>query len=155
LYDEMRDYTRAEPLWREALRIFKDDENVTVDVQASLGLCLLKSGKPADAEPVLRQCLVTRENNDLNDLTTFNTKSLLGAALLGQKKYADAEPLLLAGYEGMKKREDKIPPQGKVRLTEAAERLVQIYEATEQKEKAAEWRKELEAVKGAEPQVQP
>jgi hypothetical protein len=33
--------------------------------------------------------------------------------------------------------------------------LVQLYEATEQKEKAAEWRKKLEAVRGAEPQVQP
>ena len=48
---------------------------------------------------------------------------MLGGALLGQKKYAEAEPLLLAGYEGMKQREAKIPPEGKVRLTEALERL--------------------------------
>ena len=40
-------------------------------------------------------------------------RSMLGGALLGQKKYAEAEPLLLAGYEGMKARADKIPPQGK------------------------------------------
>jgi outer membrane protein assembly factor BamD (BamD/ComL family) len=75
---------------------------------------------------------------------------MLGGALLGQKKYADAEPLLLAGYEGMKKREAKIPPQGKGRVTEAVERLVQLYEATGKKDEAAKWRKELEAAKAAQ-----
>src|SRR5262249_14158804 len=76
---------------------------------------------------------------------TFNARSLLGAALLGQKQYADSEPLLLDGYEGMKQREAKIPPQGKVCLTEAVERLVALYDATGPKEKADEWRKQLEA----------
>ena len=38
----------------------------------------------------------------------------------------------------------------KARLAEALERLVQLYEATEQKEKAAEWRKKLQMLKGAE-----
>ena len=54
---------------------------------------------------------------------------LLGEALLEQKKYAEAEPLLLSGYEGMKQREDAIPPQDKPRLTRALERLVKLYEA--------------------------
>ena len=75
---------------------------------------------------------------------------MLGGALLGQKKYAEAEPLLIAGYEGMKQREATIPPQGKDRLTEALERLVQLYEATDKPDEAAEWRKELEANKSAE-----
>ena len=55
---------------------------------------------------------------------------MLGAALLGQKKYSEAEPLLLAGYQGMKEREAKIPAPYKIRLVEALERLVQLYEAT-------------------------
>jgi len=38
---------------------------------------------------------------------------MLGGSLLGQKKYAEAEPLLLSGYEGMKQREVKIPPEVK------------------------------------------
>jgi hypothetical protein len=88
--------------------------------------------------------------------TTFNTRSMLGGALLGQKKYADAEPLLLQGYEGMKERETKIPAQGKIRLTEALERLVQLYEATGKKDQAAEWRKKLDAAKAAaKPQPKP
>jgi hypothetical protein len=86
--------------------------------------------------------------------TTFNTRSLLGAAPLGQKKYADAEPQFLAGYEGMKQREKTIPEQGKARLTEAIERLVQLYDATDKKDEAAKWRKELEANKSAEKNVE-
>jgi len=41
----------------------------------------------------------------------------------------------------MIKREAQIPPQGRPRLAEAMERLVQLYEATGQNEKAAAWRK--------------
>jgi hypothetical protein len=43
----------------------------------------------------------------------------------------------------MKAREAKIPPEGKKRLTEAAERVVQLYEARGNKDKAAEWRAKL------------
>jgi hypothetical protein len=39
----------------------------------------------------------------------------------------------------------KIPPQGKVRLTEAVERLVQFYQTTGKKDEAAKWRGELKA----------
>ena len=67
---------------------------------------------------------------------------------MGQKKYIDpgAPGLLLAGYEGMKQREKTIPPQGQVRLPEAVERLVQLYEAMGNPAGAAKWRKELEAI---------
>ena len=63
--------------------------------------------------------------------------------MLGQKKFAEAEPLILAGYEGMKAREAKIPAPGRPHLPEAAERIVQLYEAWGQKDKAAEWRSRL------------
>ena len=101
-----------------------------------------------DAEPVLRECLALREKQQPDAWTTFNTKSMLGAALLGQKKYADAEPLLLSGYEGMKEREAMIPPPGKVRLPEALERLVQLYDDWGKPDQAAEWRAKLDAQKG-------
>ncbi len=60
--------------------------------------------------------------------------TMLGGALLGQKQYAQAEALLLAGYQGMKERAAQIPPQGKVRLTEAESRLVELFEATRKKD---------------------
>ena len=92
---------------------------------------------------LLKECLTFRERTMPDSWLTFRCKSLLGGALLGQKKYADAEALLLAGYEGMKKRAAKIPPQGKANLTESVERLVQLYEANDKKDEAAKWRKEL------------
>ena len=80
---------------------------------AALGLNLLKQQKYADAEPLLRECLKIREQKEPDDWRTFNTKSLLGGSLLGQEKYAEAEPLLLAGYEGMKQREERFRPRAR------------------------------------------
>ena len=118
---------------------------------AQVGWTLLQLKAFTDAEPLLRECLAIREKQQAESWTTFNTQSMLGGALLGQKKYAEAEPLLLKGYEGMKAREKTIPPQGKVRLTEAAERLVQLYEATGNAADAERWRKELEAARAKPP----
>jgi hypothetical protein len=67
---------------------------------------------------------------------------MLGSALLGQKKYGDAEPLLLSGYEGMKQREQAIPAQGRIRLTETADRLVELYTATDRPDEAKKWQAE-------------
>ena len=50
----------------------------------------------------------------------------------------------------MKQREKTIPPQRQVRLTEAIERLVQLYEAMDKPDEAAKWRKELDAIKAAQ-----
>ena len=72
---------------------------------------------------------------------------MLGGVLLAQKKYADAEPLLRAGYDGLKERAAKIPPQGKVRLSEAIQRLIDLYTAWDKPDQAAEWRKKLDASK--------
>jgi tetratricopeptide (TPR) repeat protein len=113
---------------------------------AQLGLALLQQNKGAAAEALLRECLAIRQKTQPEAWTTCNTQSMLGGALLEQKKYAEAEPLLLAGYEGMKKQEAQIPPQGKVRLTEAVQRVVQLYEATGNQPETARWRKVLEAL---------
>jgi serine/threonine protein kinase len=116
---------------------------------AQHGLTLLQVKAFTDAEPLLRECLAIREKQEPQAWTTFNTQSMLGGSLLGQKKYADGEPLLKAAYEGMKARAKTIPPQDKMRLTEAAERLVQLFEATGNAAEAERWRKELAAPKGA------
>jgi tetratricopeptide (TPR) repeat protein len=109
------------------------------------GLMLLLEKKPAEAELKLRECLMIRRKIQPDDWTTFDTESMLGEALADQKKYTEAEPLLLSGYEGLKKREDTIPPQDKPRITRALERLVAFYEGQGQKDKAMRWRAELEA----------
>jgi hypothetical protein len=49
----------------------------------------------------------------------------------------------------MKQREERIPPNCKVRLTEAIERLVQLYGARNRTDKADEWRAKLPASNSA------
>jgi hypothetical protein len=66
---------------------------------------------------------------------------MLGGALAGQQEYIAAEPLLLEGYEGLNSHETEIPPQAKARLAEAFERVVELYEATGQNDKSAEFRR--------------
>jgi serine/threonine protein kinase len=115
----------------------------------SAGFLLLQMKAFTEAEPILREAMLVGDKAQPDHVSTYLSKSLLGGALSGQKKYVEAEPLLLAGYQGMKEREAKIPPGEKVRLTEALERLVQLYDASGKKEEAAKWRKELQSLKDA------
>jgi serine/threonine protein kinase/tetratricopeptide (TPR) repeat protein len=108
-----------------------------------LGLRLLNEKKWTVAESILGECLKLRQGSSPDHWSTFNTQSLLGGSLLGQRKYAEAEPLLLSGYEGIKARQSKIPPPSKVYLTQAKDRVVELYDAWGQPEKAAEWRAKL------------
>jgi hypothetical protein len=130
----------------EARKALPADSPQLAGLLAQVGLGLQQEKKWTEAEPLLRECLTIRAHTQPDVWSTFNTKSLLGGALLGQSKYAEAEPLLLAGHAGMKQREKTIPEQGKIRLREAVERLVQLYEATGKTDEAAKWRKELEAI---------
>jgi hypothetical protein len=130
-------------------KVLPRDSPQLAGLLAQIGLGLLEQKKWAKAEPLLRECLAIRQKAHPDFWLTFNTKAQLGGALLGQKKYAEAEPLLWDGYEGMKKRAETIPPQGRIRLLEALERLVQLYEATDRKDQAARWRKEREALSAA------
>jgi hypothetical protein len=131
----------------QARRQFGADHGRTAGALAELGLNQLRQQKHADAERLLRECLAFRQRKEKDSWPTFNARSMLGGALLGQEKYADAEPLLLAGYEGMKQRQEQIPgPLRSIRLGEALQRLVRLYEAWGKKDEAARWRKEREAL---------
>ena len=110
---------------------------------AVFGQSLIQRGQWSAAESVLRECLAIREKSQPDEWSTFNTRSTLGGSLLGQKKFAEAEPLIVSGYEGLKAREAKIPPPARPRLTEAAERVLKLYEAWGKTDKVAEWRAKL------------
>jgi WD40 repeat protein len=127
------------PLARKAL---PKDSPQLAGMLAQIGLGLSEQKKWAEAEPLLRECLAIREKKQPDLWSTFNTKSTLGGSLLGQKKYQGAEPLLLTGYQGMKEREKTIPPQGRVRLSEAVDRLIELYTATNKPDEAKKWRAE-------------
>jgi eukaryotic-like serine/threonine-protein kinase len=112
-----------------------------------IGSSLLRPKHYSEAEKHFRESLAIRVKIEPDAWNTFYAQSMLGAALLGQQKYADAAPLLVQGYEGMKQREVKIPSQARVFLTEALERLVQLYDAWEKPKEAMRWREELAAHK--------
>ncbi|MFO0844037.1 MAG: serine/threonine-protein kinase [Gemmataceae bacterium] len=142
---------KAEPLLRQLLDLAQRkagaDSPLLAARKALLGSNLLASKKPAEAEPLLRDSLLIRQKAQPDHWTTFNTQSALGEALSGQKKYADAEPLLVQGYAGLKQRQGKIPPQYRaVRLREALERLIGLYDATGKKDEAAKYRQEIAAL---------
>ena len=123
-------------------RVNTAESELRLNTTEQLAIHYLHRRRPADAEPVLRECLALREKTQPVVWSTFNTQSMLGEALLGQKKYVDAEPLLLKGYEGMKQREKSIPPQAATRLPEALDRLIELYMATNKPDEVKKWRAE-------------
>ncbi len=58
---------------------------------------------------------------------------------------------MLAGYEGMKQREKTIPPQGRARLPEALDRLIELYTATNKPDEVKKWQAERAKYLEAEP----
>jgi tetratricopeptide (TPR) repeat protein len=109
---------------------------------SALGLNLLEQKKWADAENLLREMLAWQRKNQPEFWTTFNTQSLLGRVLWGQKNYKEAQEHLLAGYEGMRLRWLTIPPQGRHRLAEAVDRLIDLFEALKQSAEVKRWQLE-------------
>jgi eukaryotic-like serine/threonine-protein kinase len=151
LYDRWGKPEKAQPLLEQRLDFLRGssgaDSPATAGALAELGSNLLAQKKQAQAERALRDCLRAREKTQPDEWTTFNTRSMLGEVLVGQKKYAEAGPLLLDGYQGLRKRQDKIPPPVRAaRLKEALQRLVRLCEATSNKDGAAKWQKKLDEV---------
>jgi serine/threonine protein kinase len=144
---DMHEHAAAEALLVEALALAAKRQAArpleSAGIQAQLGDCLLRQNQFGKAESILRACVTTREEKDADGWATYWSKSLLGAALAGQQKHAEAEPLLLAGYEGLSKREDRIGAPDRSVLGDARNRLVQLYDAWGKKDQADAWRQKL------------
>jgi tetratricopeptide (TPR) repeat protein/tRNA A-37 threonylcarbamoyl transferase component Bud32 len=137
----------AETVLRDALALrtkaLRSDDSNLAESAENLAQLLCDVGQFAEAEKLARQSQAIREANYPEDWRRYNTLAIAGTALLGQKKYARAEPLLLSGYQGMEQRQARIPTDGKPRPKEVVERIKQLYEATGQSDKAAEWKQKL------------
>jgi serine/threonine protein kinase/tetratricopeptide (TPR) repeat protein len=97
----------------------------------------------AEAEAAARECLEVRTRERPDDRQRFHTMSQLGAALAGQKRYAEAEPLLVGGYEGLAARAAGTPAPASKDLADAASRVIRLYEAWGQSERATAWKQKL------------
>ncbi|MBI3862452.1 MAG: serine/threonine protein kinase [Planctomycetia bacterium] len=151
VYQENGDYEQAGPIFVEVARLRKQtlgaEHEAVAFALCRLGRNLLYEREYADAEAPLREGLAIYQKKLPDDWGCFDTQSLLGGSLLGQQKYAEVEALLLAGYRGLDTRAARIQAPDRYRLTEALERLVQLYEATGKLDEAVKWRQKLEAAR--------
>ncbi len=141
---------RSAGQWREAVEVIDEwlphacsarshtDTHWRIEEAASI---YVQSDQLVKAEPLLRELVeLSKQEAGAESPQCAAAIARLGLNLLYQKKYTEAEPLLLSGYEGIKQREGKISPVDEIRLTEAIQRLVQLYEAWGELEKAEPWR---------------
>jgi tetratricopeptide (TPR) repeat protein len=135
---------QAEEYYRQALAVdektFGESNPELAGRLQNLGVVLTRQKKFADAEEFLRKAISLKLLQfDPNHWEVATTKNLLGACLVDEKKYKDAEPLLVESYSVIKKQFGLQHD----RTRRAGSRLVTLYEASGQKEKAAALRAEL------------
>ena len=140
-------FSEAEPLFREALAIQKkslgNDHIRVCEWLEDLAGTLQGRGELTESEALLRESLAIREKRQPEIWETFDCRSMLGGNLLAQRRYGEAEPLLVSGYEGIKQREQRIPFHRRESSGKALARLVQLYEATDRPDQAAQWKQKL------------
>ncbi len=142
-YEALDRWADAELLRRQNLACRRaaepPDQLLLASDLVELSRDMVQQIKSSEAESLLRECVAIREKAIPDDWRRFFAMSLLGRALLYQQKYAEAEPLVVAGYEGLKAREAKIPAVSKAHVRNAAARLVHVYEAWDKPDLARSW----------------
>jgi serine/threonine protein kinase len=162
LLSDKGEFKEAEPALREALGIQRhglvQDHYCTGQTAAALGWALTKTGRAKEGEPLLREGLeICRTKLPKKDWFTADTQSLLGGCLAAQRQYEKAERLLLNGYKGLQTAAGTPPVTDSwpircmltlhdspgappARIRQALDRIIALYEAWEEPDKAAEWR---------------
>ncbi|MGH7958690.1 MAG: protein kinase domain-containing protein, partial [Opitutaceae bacterium] len=117
-------------------------------VRCQLGLTLLRAGRFAEAETVLRRALAEYDHPKLRQLNLRmhppqRAVSGLGQALAGQGKFADADPLLVKAFEELKANEHQIAGNAPAMVREAHDAVIALYTAWGKPEKVAEWQAKL------------
>ena len=124
-------------VWESRRRKLGSKNPQTLDALARLGGVRFKQGKYVSAAAALREALAPDEKTGLAGLQRDASQSILGASLAAQGKYAGAEPLLLAGYAGLLQRESTLTVHDRVKLEEACELVVKLYQSWGKPEKVS------------------
>ncbi len=111
-----------------------------------LGRQRLGQHRYAEAEKLLRETLLDYTLLHPKSWLRYNTESRLGESLAGEKRFPEAEKSLLSGYQGMlQHREAQVWPLGKLRLKQAGDAIVQLYNDWGFPDKAREWQRKVNA----------
>ena len=113
----------------------------TAAVMAELALDYVSLGKFAEGERLAREAMETYRRKLPDGWEAFRAESLLGASLAGQERYTEAEPLLLAGYQGMLVRRQRMTAGVMYYLDHARDSIVHLYQAWGKPDKVTEWKK--------------
>ncbi len=154
-YLEQGDVVRADTLcdlaWQAMRRNPAFNPAASPRIIANLGEVRLVQRNYAEATTLLREGLRLTEKHDVDAGYRLYVMNLLGASLAGQKNYDDAEPLLLESCQGLQQRQASLSPHLNAprRITEALERLVQLYDAWGKPAPTAEWKQKLAAFQQA------
>ena len=135
----------AERYFREALEICRapgGDAGLHAGSLDNLTSLLLETHRFAEAEPLLCECLEIRRASLPDDhLSLLKTESILGGCLTALRLYKKAEPLLVESYEKIQSAKG----EHAVLAHTACQRIIELYEAWDNPEKAAEYRAMLPA----------
>lgn len=139
-YERAGMFDKAEPglqkAWEQSVEQFGEDHPNSTASATRLAGNLLEQKKFDDALSILEPTLATRQKNEPNQWSTFNTQALLGQALFGLKRNTQAESHLEKGYQGMQSMEQSIPANSKSWLIRAKKQLIEVYRANGKSEKA-------------------
>jgi tetratricopeptide (TPR) repeat protein len=147
VYRDEGKYAEAERIFTKVLetdlRIIGSRHPNTTSAKAALGEVRVLQQKYVLAEPVLREALGDQESSGPNAWQRYWVQALLGASLAGQRRYGEAETLLESGCQGLLRMRVYITGEDRRVFKAAREWIVQFYEGTGKRGKAAEWRERL------------
>jgi eukaryotic-like serine/threonine-protein kinase len=147
IHESLGDWAEAERLFRihvaDGRKIGRSDDPLLAGDLAALGLNLLKQSRWSEAEVCSHESMMVFEKLASDYWIRFQAMSQVGGAMIGQGRYIKAEPLVLRGYEGLEARRNRIPVPYRSRLTEAADRVVRLYESWGKHDQAAAWKVRL------------
>ena len=142
---------KALPMAEAALAAFRqtagDDHPLTLRAMANLGMLQRDLGRLEAAEAMLCDCLARVDAAGVDAWQMCDARVFLGGVLREQRRFDEAEPLLVAGYEGLVARAERIPPNERDRIALAQKQLVKLYEAWGKPDEAARWRTILDRSK--------
>jgi serine/threonine-protein kinase len=143
LYKMLERYDEAEPLLRKALELQDGNPDISaVNLAATLthlGDLLALTDRLDQAEPMLRRAVAVREEAIAPDsIDLARSRHLLGRAWLKQGRLDEAREIMERSYEIFRQK-----PAGDLGRRLATERMVELYEALQDEEKASALRAEL------------